>query len=164
MLKIKIKRIQESQIKNSSDSCDGANNLIIRKCCHLPNLLTADAALISDLFRGAFQYKGCHLTREENSIEDTRDDSRFAPSQWVTALLCNDISHWLGASLESGLGDKTTMNYMISTLVLIDLKSLYWNGSLQPVMKIVLIWRLFSFIVFMDNVTVTPKMCLINPN
>ena len=30
-------------------------------------------------------------------------DSRFAPSQWEMALLCNDISHWLGASLESAL-------------------------------------------------------------
>ena len=30
-------------------------------------------------------------------------DSRFAPSQWETALLCNDVSHWLGASLESAL-------------------------------------------------------------
>ena len=29
--------------------------------------------------------------------------SRFAPSQWETALLCNDGSHWLGASLESAL-------------------------------------------------------------
>ena len=28
-------------------------------------------------------------------------DSRFAPSRWETALLCNDVSHWLGASLES---------------------------------------------------------------
>ena len=30
-----------------------------------------------------------------------RADSRFAPSQWERALLCNDVSHWLGASLES---------------------------------------------------------------
>ena len=30
-------------------------------------------------------------------------DSRFAPSQWETALLCNDVSHWLGANLESAL-------------------------------------------------------------
>ena len=30
-------------------------------------------------------------------------DSRFAPRQWETALLCNDVSHWLGASLESTL-------------------------------------------------------------
>ena len=32
-----------------------------------------------------------------------RADSRFAPSQWETALLCNAVSHWLGASLESAL-------------------------------------------------------------
>ena len=30
-----------------------------------------------------------------------RADSRFTPSQWETALFCNDVSHWLGASLES---------------------------------------------------------------
>ena len=30
-------------------------------------------------------------------------DSRFAPSQWETALLCKDVSHWLGANLESAL-------------------------------------------------------------
>ena len=32
-----------------------------------------------------------------------RADSRFAPSQWETALLCNAVPHWLGASLESTL-------------------------------------------------------------
>ena len=32
-----------------------------------------------------------------------RADSRFAPSQWETALLCNDVSHWLGASIASAL-------------------------------------------------------------
>ena len=32
-------------------------------------------------------------------------DSRFAPSQWETALLCNDVSHWLGASSKSALAD-----------------------------------------------------------
>ena len=32
-----------------------------------------------------------------------RAGSRFAPSQWETALLYNDVSHWLGASLESAL-------------------------------------------------------------
>ena len=29
-----------------------------------------------------------------------RADSRFAPSQWETALLCNDVSYWLGANLQ----------------------------------------------------------------
>ena len=32
-----------------------------------------------------------------------RADSRFAPSQCETTLLCNDVSHWLGTSLESAL-------------------------------------------------------------
>ena len=27
----------------------------------------------------------------------SRVDSRFAPSQWEAALLCNDVSHWLVA-------------------------------------------------------------------
>ena len=27
----------------------------------------------------------------------------FAPSQWETVLLCNNVSHWLGASLKSAL-------------------------------------------------------------
>ena len=32
-----------------------------------------------------------------------RADSRLAPSQWETALLCNDVSHWLGTNLKSTL-------------------------------------------------------------
>ena len=32
-----------------------------------------------------------------------RANYRFVPSQWETALLCNDVSHWLGANLESAL-------------------------------------------------------------
>ena len=32
-----------------------------------------------------------------------RTDFRFVPSQWETVLLCNDVSHWLGTSLESAL-------------------------------------------------------------
>ena len=32
-----------------------------------------------------------------------RADFRFVRSQWETALLCNVVSHWLGASLESAL-------------------------------------------------------------
>ena len=40
-----------------------------------------------------------------------RADSRFAPNQWETALLCNDVSHWLGASLESALPLYLKMSY-----------------------------------------------------
>ena len=32
-----------------------------------------------------------------------RTDSRFAFSQWETPLLCNDVSHWLCATIESTL-------------------------------------------------------------
>ena len=32
-----------------------------------------------------------------------RADSRFALSQWETSLQSNDVSHWLGANLESAL-------------------------------------------------------------
>ena len=32
-----------------------------------------------------------------------RADFRFAPSQWKTALLCINVSHWLGTNLESAL-------------------------------------------------------------
>ena len=38
-----------------------------------------------------------------NCTKFCRADARFAPSQWKTVLLCNDVSHWLGASLESAL-------------------------------------------------------------
>ena len=37
-----------------------------------------------------------------------RTDSRFSASQLETALLCNTVSHWLGASLESALRTSLT--------------------------------------------------------
>ena len=45
------------------------------------------------MFKCIFSLSGVHC----------RTDSRFAPSQWKTALHCNDVSHWLGAGLESAL-------------------------------------------------------------
>ena len=41
--------------------------------------------------------------RESASNSLIRTDSRFAPSQRDSTLLCNEISHWLDASLESAL-------------------------------------------------------------
>ena len=41
-----------------------------------------------------------------------RTYSRFAPSQWEMALLCNDVSHWLGASLESVLQHRNDSEYI----------------------------------------------------
>ena len=42
----------------------------------------------------------------------TSYDSRLAPSQWETALLCNAVSHWLGANLESALQFIPTMDHL----------------------------------------------------
>ena len=41
-----------------------------------------------------------------NLQHNIRYDSGFAPSQWETALLNDDVSHWLGADLESALSTK----------------------------------------------------------
>ena len=38
-------------------------------------------------------------------IWKSRADSRFAPRQWEMALLCNDVSHWPCACLESALNE-----------------------------------------------------------
>ena len=46
------------------------------------------------------------------NIDRQVTDFSFAPSQWEAALLCNDVSHWLGASLESALGN---MPYSLPT-------------------------------------------------
>ena len=49
----------------------------------------------------------------------TRADSRFAPSQWETALLCNDVSRCLSANLESALWDviKTSFRYISDLMI-----------------------------------------------
>ena len=53
--------------------------------------------------------------------ETSRADSRFVPSKWETALLCNDVSHWLGANLESALNlsKKHFSNGLIGEVVLL---------------------------------------------
>ena len=58
-------------------------------CCQQEQVIekTVELPVIWD----ATRLKKCHW----NVI---RTDSRFAPSQWETALLCNDISHWLGTN------------------------------------------------------------------
>ena len=58
-----------------------------------------------------------------------RVDSKFTPSQWETALLCNDVSHWLGGSLESSLqlhshGQLFTM--MVSVCMPLPWASVHW--------------------------------------
>ena len=47
---------------------------------------------------------------EKTNLCSYKADSRFAPSQWETALLCNDVSHSLGARLESSLENRIRPN------------------------------------------------------
>ena len=41
-------------------------------------------------------------------LQIPRADSKFMPRQWEMALLCNNVSHWLGASLESALNSSVS--------------------------------------------------------
>ena len=50
-----------------------------------------------------FQEMGNDFAKTRSIAIIRKTDSRFASSQWETVLLCNDVSHWLGASLESAL-------------------------------------------------------------
>ena len=45
----------------------------------------------------------CSACLSMGNRDCNRADFRFVHSQWERMLLCNDISHWLGASLESAL-------------------------------------------------------------
>ena len=45
-------------------------------------------------------------------------DTSFVPSQWETALLCNDVSHWLGTILESALQHNTAISLMTADFYL----------------------------------------------
>ena len=56
-----------------------------------------------------------------------RTDSRFAPSQWETVLLCNDVSNWLGTNLESALICTTaSSHHQMKPYPLFGFKS--WNN------------------------------------
>ena len=47
----------------------------------------------------------------------TRDQSRYAPSQWETSLQCNDVSHWLGAYLDWSLPHCQKFKIMAMSLI-----------------------------------------------
>ena len=82
---------------------------------------------LAGLFLGSFDKHGLIAIR----IWISSADSRFAPGQWETALLCNDVSHWLGAKLESAL-DK--YNYIHDTMCVsgrlsLCYATLHWHES-----------------------------------
>ena len=57
-------------------------------------------------------------------------DSRFVPSQWEMVLLCNNVSHWLVANLESALYYSLWMSH--SCVLKVDNAEKFgkwWNGG-----------------------------------
>ena len=54
-----------------------------------------------------------------------RADSVFTPSQWEMALLCNDVSYWMGANLESALQPK-----ILGVYHLIMVYQIHWQCAL----------------------------------
>ena len=79
-----------------SHSCGSYWTIHSRFCRYLHNNMYR--------FMYVFMYSSHSCISESPSRSHSpRADSRFAFSQWETALLCNDVSHWLGASLESAL-------------------------------------------------------------
>ena len=62
------------------------------------------------VFPNRFYAHRCMCPRP--ACNENRVDSRFAPSQRGTALLCNDVSHWLGESLESRGGGYSVRKQM----------------------------------------------------
>ena len=97
---------------------DGDDNwcwwwLRLRRWCLTMNsniilLLTTTRGTVQVIARNTVCASGsvCTQAAEQGALCNRaiyKVDSRFAPSQWETALLCNDVSHWLGANLESAL-------------------------------------------------------------
>ena len=64
-------------------------------------------------------------------MEDiVRSDSRLAPSQWETSLQSNDVSHWLGAILESAL--ITCNHYHAADALLASMVLIGFDGNIPP--------------------------------
>ena len=61
------------------------------------------------------RWLSCDQWEPRGSRRNDTVDSRFVPSKWETLVLCNDVSHWLGAILEgtfSGVGHAVTVGTM----------------------------------------------------
>ena len=71
--------------------------------CRFPSLLCTPLTKLTVLVIATQGLIGLILYLVDESLDWLRiyrADSRFMPSQWETALHFNDVSYWLGASLE----------------------------------------------------------------
>ena len=79
------------------DSSDGLT-WIWNVCCHRNWIWNKEQIKV---IKCIFLVLKRYLIGPQNHIY--RADSRLAPSQWETVLLCNDIYNWLGTNRESAL-------------------------------------------------------------
>ena len=75
---------------------------------HIESVPVTSRSVHAPLIRSG-SHPESHHQYMEYIPSNIRADSRFASSQWETALLCNGITHWLGASLESALNMHTVL-------------------------------------------------------
>ena len=61
---------------------------------------TCNLHVSNDINRGGMKGRGDESIPEMADWWQLRADSRFVRSQWETVLLCNAVSHWLGANLK----------------------------------------------------------------
>ena len=88
---------------------------------HILNILF----ILSVIIQGVFVKENCILISVLINVQTwilqfllilnrcPRADSKLAPSQWETTLLCNDITYWLGARLESALYKRWNVNLWV---------------------------------------------------
>ena len=79
-----------------------------------PGVGSTKDSFINFADRGTFDFAKISMRSFQNSIK-SRDESRFAPSQWETPLQSNAVSHWLRANLE------------------VVLKSIRWRIEIIPI-------------------------------
>ena len=100
-----------------------------------------------------------NVTRNYKLAQFYRTNSRFAPSQWEMALLCNNISHWLGASLESALafGKAVVLGRKIKTWTSFNINTIF-PGIGIAIIKI----RHYILLLYTDICTWLPIFRFVN--
>ena len=86
---------------------------------------------VNSSHKGPVTRKMFFIWWRHHDILNYRASSMFAPSQWETALFCNDVSHWVGASLGSAMNYITICLLQHTRTELLPQKFIfvYWNES-----------------------------------
>ena len=102
-----ISRIPTSEFLLDTNIYEYVQNFQIRICVRYqylkvcPGFPDQNLCQIS-IFVNMSRMKSSFMEIGSSLTNKVRADSTFSPCQWETALLCNDVPHWLGASLEDG--------------------------------------------------------------